>query len=95
VGSNAFDCIPAGVIGASVGHLGTAVGQQSLRAVLSFSNARQMTAPEAYIHYTKEAFPGGGVVANESTSAFLTNFMEEFRDHVIRVLTVLMRKPHH
>jgi chromate reductase len=54
-----------------------------------------MTAPEAYIHYTKEAFPGGGVVANESTSAFLTNFMEEFRDHVIRVLTVLLRKPHH
>jgi chromate reductase len=35
------------VIGASIGQIGTAVAQQSLRAVLSFCNARQMTAPEA------------------------------------------------
>ena len=33
-GQNAFDHIPAGVIGASIGQIGTAVGQQSLRAVL-------------------------------------------------------------
>jgi chromate reductase, NAD(P)H dehydrogenase (quinone) len=37
------------VIGASIGQIGTAVAQQSLRGVLSFCNARQMTAPEAYI----------------------------------------------
>jgi len=58
-GQNAFDHIPAGVIGASIGQIGTAVAQQSLRAVLSFCNARQMTAPEAYISFTPEAFPGG------------------------------------
>ena len=39
--------MPAAVIGASVGVIGTAVGQQSLRAVLSFCNARQMTSPGA------------------------------------------------
>jgi chromate reductase len=50
-GENAFDHIPAGVIGASIGQIGTAVAQQSLRAVLSFCNARQMTAPEAYISF--------------------------------------------
>ena len=61
-GQNAFDHIPAGVIGASIGQIGTAVAQQSLRAVLSFCNARQMTAPEAYISFTPEAFPGGGEV---------------------------------
>ena len=70
-GQNAFDHIPAAVIGASIGHIGTAVGQQSLRAVLSFCNARQMTAPEAYIHFTPEVFPGDGEVANESTRDFL------------------------
>jgi chromate reductase, NAD(P)H dehydrogenase (quinone) len=80
------------VIGASIGHIGTAVGQQSLRAVLSFCNARQMTAPEAYITFSPEVFPGDGKCANESTTGFLTNFMTEFRDHIVRVLTVLPRQ---
>jgi chromate reductase len=92
-GQNAFDHIPAGVIGASIGQIGTAVAQQSLRGVLSFCNARQMTAPEAYISFSPEAFPGGGECADESTTAFLGNYMAEFRDHVVRVLTVLPRQP--
>jgi chromate reductase, NAD(P)H dehydrogenase (quinone) len=90
-GQNAFDHIPAAVIGASIGQIGTAVAQQSLRGVLSFCNARQMTAPEAYIQYSPETFPGDGEVADESTKAFLTAYMAEFRDHVVRVLTVLPR----
>jgi chromate reductase len=90
-GRNSFDHIPAGVIGASPGSIGTAVGQQSLRAVLGFCNARQMTAPEAYIQYSAETFPGDGEVANDATKAFLTSYMSEFRDHVVRVLTVLPR----
>jgi chromate reductase len=90
-GQNSFDHIPAGVIGASPGSIGTAVGQQSLRAVLGFCNARQMTAPEAYIQYSPEVFPGNGEVTNDSTREFLTTFMAEFRDHVVRVLTVLPR----
>lgn len=90
-GQNSFDHIPAAVIGASIGAIGTAVGQQSLRAVLSFCNARQMTAPEAYIHFTPEAFKDDGEVTNDSTRAFLSDYMKEFHDHVVRVLTVLPR----
>jgi chromate reductase len=91
-GQNSFDHIPAAVIGASIGQIGTALAQQSLRAVLSFCNARQMTAPEAYIQYTPELFPGDGKVTDESTQAFLTDFMAGFRDHIVRVLTVLPRE---
>lgn len=91
-GQNAFTHIATAVIGASVGRIGTALAQQSLRAVLAYCNARQMTAPEAYIHYTPELFPGNGEVADEPTTAFLTNFMTEFRDHIVRVLTVLPRE---
>jgi chromate reductase len=90
-GANAFDHIPAAVIGASIGSIGTAVAQQSLRAVLSFCNARQMTAPEAYIQYSPEVFADDGEVRDEATTAFLGDFMSEFRDHVARVLTVLPR----
>jgi len=92
-GQNAFDHIPAAVIGASIGQIGTALAQQSLRAVLSFCNARQMTAPEAYIQFTPEIFPGNGEVTNEATKTFLTTYMAEFRDHIVRVLTVLPRQP--
>ena len=91
-GQNSFDHIPAAVIGASIGAIGTAVAQQSLRAVMSFCNARQMTAPEAYIHFTPEVFRPDGEVTDESTADFLRSFMEEFHDHVVRVLTVLPRE---
>jgi len=90
-GQNSFHHIPAGVIGASIGPIGTAVGQQSLRAVLSFCNARQMTSPEAYVHYTHDVFADDGEVKDDSTAAFLRNYMQEFRDHLVRVLTVLPR----
>jgi chromate reductase len=90
-GQNSFDQIPAAVIGASVGQIGTAMAQQSLRGVLSFCNARQMTAPEAYIRFSSETFPGEGQVTDESTRAFLTDFMEEFRVYIARVLTVIPR----
>src|SRR5512140_756011 len=77
-GENSFDQMAAAVIGTSRGQIGTAMAQQSLRGVLSFCNARQMTAPEAYIRYSPETFPGDGEVTDESTKAFLTGFMEQF-----------------
>ncbi|MFJ4175451.1 NADPH-dependent FMN reductase [Microbacterium sp. NPDC089696] len=91
-GQNSFDHIPAAVIGASVGQIGTAVAQQSLRGVLSFCNARQMTAPEAYIRFTPEHYEKDGTVSDPGTEAFLRAFMTEFHDHIERVLTVLPRE---
>jgi chromate reductase, NAD(P)H dehydrogenase (quinone) len=91
-GQNSFHHIPAGVIGASIGSIGTAVAQQSLRAVLSFCNARQMTSPEAYIHYSPTVFAENGEVTNDETAAFLRSYMAEFRDYVERVLTVIPRE---
>ena len=90
-GKNSFHHMPAAVVGASPGQIGTAVGQQSLRAVLSFCNARQMTAPEAYITFRPGLFTDDGEVTDTSTAAFLADFMQEFRDHTERVLTVLPR----
>jgi chromate reductase len=90
-GQNSFDHMAAAVIGASIGQIGTAVAQQSLRGVLSFCNARQMTAPEAYIHFRPEVFAESGEISDAETTTFLQNFMTEFREHIQRVLTVLPR----
>jgi chromate reductase len=90
-GQNSFDNMPAAVIGASTGQIGTAMAQQSLRGVLSFCNARQMTTPEAYIKFSREVFADDGEVANDSTSEFLKSFMTDFHAYIVRVLTVLPR----
>ena len=91
-GQNSFDNMPAAVIGASTGKIGTAMAQQSLRGVLGFCNARQMTTPEAYIQYSPELFTADGDVTNESTREFLRNYMVEFHTYIVRVLTVLPRQ---
>src|ERR671916_1186833 len=90
-GQNSFDHIPAAVVGASIGQIGTALAQQSLRGVLSFCNARQMTAPEAYIKFSPEIFTPDGEVTDESTAEFLGGYMRDFREHIARVLTVIPR----
>jgi chromate reductase, NAD(P)H dehydrogenase (quinone) len=90
-GQNSFDNMPAAVIGASIGQIGTAMAQQSLRGVLSFCNARQMTTPEAYIQYSPEIFTDDGNVTSEPTREFLRNYMTEFRVYIERVLTVIPR----
>ena len=91
-GSNSLTHKPSGVIGASPGALGTALAQQSLRGVLAFCNAPQMTAPEAYIHFQPDVFLKDGTVTNESTEQFLRTYMQEFADFVERVHTILPQR---
>jgi chromate reductase, NAD(P)H dehydrogenase (quinone) len=91
-GQNSFARKPSAVIGASIGAIGTAVAQQSLRSVLSFCNSPQMNAPEAYIHFTPGLVTDDGEVTNEGTEKFLRNYMSELHAFIVRVLTVLPRK---
>ena len=88
-GSNAFTRKPSAVIGTSPGAIGTAVAQQSLRSVLSFCNAPQMNAPEAYIQFTPGLITDEGEVTVESTEAFLREYMKEFHDFIARVKLAL------
>lgn len=88
-GTNSFARKPTAVIGTTPGAIGTAVAQQSLRAVLSFCNAPQMNSPEAYIQFTPGLITDDGKVTNESTAEFLRNFMAEFHTFVARVRSVL------
>jgi chromate reductase len=86
-GTNSFANKPSAVIGASPGKIGTAVGQQTLRNVLSFCNSPLMEAPEAYIQFTPGLITEAGEVTDKGTEAFLRDFMEAFEVFVARVLT--------
>lgn len=90
-GQNSFTRKPSAVIGASIGAIGTAVAQQSLRSILSFCNSPQLSAPEAYIQFTDGLITDDGEVTNAGTEQFLREWMVELRDHVMRVLTVVPR----
>ena len=88
-GQNSFEHKPSAVIGASPGAIGTAVAQQNLRSVLSFCNSPQMNAPEAYIQFKPGLFSDSGEVTDQSTEQFLREFMHEYHQFIVRVLTVL------
>ena len=87
-GHNSFARKPTGIIGASTGAIGTAVMQSSMRSVLSFLNAPQLNAPEAYLTYRPEMFGPDGEVADDGTRAFLQHYMDEYAAFVERVLSL-------
>lgn len=88
-GDNSFTHKPSAVIGASPGKIGTAVAQQNLRSILSFCNAPQMNAPEAYIQVTPGLITDNGEVTDGNTAQFLQDFMESFEQFIERVKMVL------
>jgi len=87
-GENSFARKPTGLVGASVGVIGTAVMQASMRSVLSYLDAPQLNAPEAYITFTPGVFGEDGEVHDRSTADFLRHYMEEYAAFVQRVLAV-------
>lgn len=77
-GKNSFDGKPAGVIGASIGSIGTALAQQHLRNSLAYLNMTVLGQPEAFIHVKDGFFDAQGGIANEDTRKFLQNWVEKF-----------------
>ena len=91
-GKNSFARKPSATIGTSTGKIGTAVGQQHLRSILSFCNSPQMNSIEAYIQFEKGLITDDGQVTNPSTEKFLRTYMTEFHGFISRVYTVLPRQ---
>jgi chromate reductase, NAD(P)H dehydrogenase (quinone) len=84
-GKNSFARKPSAIIGTSPGKIGTAVGQQHLKSILSYCNSPQMNAIEAYIEFTEDLINDDGDVSVESTRKFLREFMAEFAGFIARV----------
>ena len=91
-GENSFTRKPSAIIGTSPGAIGTAVGQQHLKSIMSFCNSPMMNAVEAYIQFTPGLISDDGAVTVASTEAFLREFMAEFDGFIGRVLSVYPRK---
>ena len=77
-GQSAWAGKPAGVLGSSIGAIGSALAQQHLRNVLAYLNMPTLGQPEAFIHITEGFFDASGNLANESTKKFLQSWMDAY-----------------
>ena len=89
-GQSVWDGKPAGVLGASVGAIGTALAQQHLRNILAYLNVPTLGQPEAFIHAKEGFFEADGSFGHASL-AFMQGWMDHYaawvRMHLARTGT--------
>ncbi|RPE81916.1 NADPH-dependent FMN reductase [Vulcaniibacterium tengchongense] len=80
-GQNAWAGKPAGIIGVSVGAIGTALAQQHLRNMLAYLDVPTMGQPEAFLHAKEGLFDADGGIG-EGSRAFVQGWMDRYADWV-------------
>lgn len=76
-GHSAWAGKPAGILGVSVGAIGTAMAQQHLRNVLAYLDMPTLAQPEAFIHAKPGLFNADGSVGGDS-KAFLQGWLDHY-----------------
>jgi chromate reductase len=76
-GQSAWAGKPAGVLGISVGQIGTALAQQHLRNVLAYLDVPTLGAPEAFLQVKEGFFDDEGNIGTES-KGFLQGWMDRY-----------------
>lgn len=76
-GQNAWAGKPAGVLGVSVGAVGTAVAQQHLRGILAYLDVPTLGQPEVFIHAKDGLFDDSGDIGAGSRK-FLQGWMDRY-----------------
>ena len=76
-GQNAWAGKPAGVLGVSVGPIGTALSQQHLRNVLAYLDVPTLGQPEAFIQAKDGLFDSAGNIG-EGSRKFLQQWMDTY-----------------
>lgn len=82
-GQNAWAGKPAGVLGVSVGAVGTAAAQQHLRNVLAYLDVPTLGQPEVFIQASEALFDPSGKLGEKSRK-FLQGWMDAYVDWVQR-----------
>jgi chromate reductase len=68
---------PAGVVGVTIGTLGTALAQQHLRSILAFLDMPTLGQPEVYLAFRDGLFDDQGNIG-EASREFLQGWMDRF-----------------
>ena len=76
-GQSAWAGKPAGVIGISVGAMGTSMAQQHLRNVLAYLDMPVLAQPEAFLQNREGLFNADGSIG-EASKAFLQSWVDKY-----------------
>jgi len=76
-GQSAWLGKPAGVIGASIGAVGSAIAQQHLRTVLAYLDMPTLGQPEVFIHAKEGLFDAAGNMGDGSRK-FMQGWMDQY-----------------
>lgn len=76
-GQNGWAGKPAGVVGVSIGAVGTAVAQQHLRTVLAYLDVPTLGQPEIFIQ-NKEGLYGADGAFSADTRKFMSGWMDRY-----------------
>jgi len=77
-GDSAWAGKPAGIIGASIGAIGSAIAQQHLRNSLAYLDMPALGQPEVFIQVGEKFFDASGGIASADTSKFLQGWMDAY-----------------
>ena len=77
-GQSAWSGKPAGIIGTSIGPIGTAVAQSHLRTCLGYLDMPTLGQPEAYLQVKEGFFDESGNVAIPEIKKFLHSWMDKY-----------------
>lgn len=86
-GESAWAGKPAGIVGVSVGVIGTAAAQQHLRTILAYLDMPTLGQPEAFLQGKEGLFDAAGAIGAQSRT-FLQGWMDRYLAWVIRFATL-------
>jgi len=83
-GKNSWSGKPAGVLGTSVGAIGTAIAQQHLRGVLAYLDVPTLGQPEMFIKHDPAKINEKGEILADDMRKFLQTFIDRYAAWVHR-----------
>lgn len=81
-GDNTWNNKPVGVMGVSMGRIGTAVAQSHLKQILQYLDAKQFGQPELYLGELQESLDEAGNITDEK----IVNQMRFFWKELIKII---------
>ena len=81
-GQSAWAGKPAGILGMSIGQVGTACAQQHLRSILGYLDMPTLGQPELYLQVRDDTFDADGAIASDGARKLVSSWLQRYAQWV-------------